>query len=91
MEYKKLGPNLEGNASTDYRIGLSIHDSKMAWRYGPLPSGKQPDICNFRNELKKQLPLGRRVIDISGYGVDEDSEIISTQLCLDPKKKVYLN
>ena len=80
---------LGGKAGVDYEIGLSICESKMAWRRGPLPSGKQPDISNFRDELKKRIPVGRRVIGDAGYGADEDSDIISTQNELDPKEIAY--
>eukprot|EP00957_Ditylum_brightwellii_P103788 7906645-Ditylum_brightwellii.AAC.1 len=51
---------LGGKAGVDYEIGLSICKSKMAWIHGPLPSGKQSDISNFRDELRKQIPVGRR-------------------------------
>eukprot|EP00957_Ditylum_brightwellii_P112978 8615343-Ditylum_brightwellii.AAC.1 len=61
----------------------------MAWRRGPLPSGKQCDISKFRDELRKQIPLERKVISDSGYGAEEDSDIMSTQNDLDPKEIVY--
>eukprot|EP00957_Ditylum_brightwellii_P104717 7980778-Ditylum_brightwellii.AAC.1 len=51
-----------GKDGVDYKIGLSICESKMAWRHGPLHSGKQPDISNFRDELRKQISLVRWVI-----------------------------
>eukprot|EP00957_Ditylum_brightwellii_P123840 9440483-Ditylum_brightwellii.AAC.1 len=55
----------------------------------PLPSGKQPAISNFRDKLRKHIPLGVRVMGNSGYGAEEHSDIMSTLNDLNPKEKAY--
>eukprot|EP00957_Ditylum_brightwellii_P109637 8362251-Ditylum_brightwellii.AAC.1 len=59
----KLGMNTDVN----YKIGLAINKSKLAWVRDPTPTRKQPDISDFRDTLKHMIPEGKMVIGDDGY------------------------